>query len=219
MNISFEDEFLLIVEKPAGVPCESRGDEATVLTMLSGEAPALHNQLFLLHRLDREVGGLMAFAKTKESASFLSREITEGPFVKEYLAVIDGTLQQQKGELTDLLFHDSRKNRSYVVQRPRKGVREAKLQYDVLGVSGEKSLLRVRLFTGRTHQIRVQFSSRGTPLCGDRRYGSKENTAIALWSYRLTFCHPQSGEKLCFSLLPPVTNEPWGMFGDILQKE
>ena len=153
--------------------------------------------VYPVHRLDRDTMGLMVFAKSKEAAAFLSAQM-EKSFAKEYLARCEGVPPEQ-GELIDLLYHDRGKNKTYVVKRKRMGVKEARLSYEVLSRSEGSSLLRVRLFTGRTHQIRVQFSSRGYPLLGDKKYGAKTGGDLQLWAYRLRFVHPK-GETLNFTL-------------------
>ena len=153
-----------------------------------GELPAalkelLGGEIFPLHRLDKNVGGVMVYGRTKAAAAALSKAIQEGSMVKEYVAKVHGT-PPESGILTDLLFKDSRKNKVFVVKKARAGVKEAKLQYRHLG----EGLVHVRLFTGRSHQIRVQFSSRGFPLVGDHKYGSRaEETAPMLFSCRITF--------------------------------
>ncbi len=177
----------------------------------------LRNQLggtiYPVHRLDRNVGGVMAFARTAGAASVLSGEIADGGFVKRYLAAVKGAPLPDSGEMTDLLFRDSVSGRTYVVKRPRKGVREARLAYRTLESAEEKSLVLVRLYTGRTHQIRAQFASRGMPLLGDGKYGSRDKKCdTALWSYRLTFAHPVSGEPLEFESLPDFSQYPWSVF-------
>ena len=207
LRILFEDAALIVCEKPVGADAER-------------EMPALLREAcgcetFAVHRLDRGVGGLMVFAKTAEAAAALSEQVRDRRMRKEYLAVVSGVPAPANGTMTDLLYHDARKNKSYVVKRPRKGVREAVLDYETLASSeagGVRSLVRIRLQTGRTHQIRVQFASRKMPLCGDRRYGARDGGAeIALWSHRLAFFHPVSGEAIEFALPAPET-PPWSLF-------
>lgn len=200
MNILYEDKALIVCQKPAGVLSE-------------GEMPALLceqlslKECFVVHRLDREVGGVMVFAKTKKAAAALSKSVQDKTLKKEYLAIVEGEVTPEKGEMRDLLFRDAKKNKSFVVKRERKGVREAVLDYEVLEVrendSGMVSLVKIRLQTGRTHQIRVQFSSRKHPLVGDSRYGSRIKRDIMLWSHRLTFPHPDTGEEMEFFLDAP----------------
>jgi len=188
--VIFEDEDLVVCIKPRGVlSCADASGKKSMNDLL---AP---RKVYPIHRLDREVSGIMVFAKNEKTAAFLSN--ADG-FVKEYIARCEGSLPGE-GEMVDLLYHDRFKNKTYVVKRKRGGVREARLSYRVLSEKDGVSTVQVRLFTGRTHQIRVQFASRGCPLCGDRKYGAKSNGEIGLTAYRLTFPHP-SGELLTFEL-------------------
>ena len=210
IEVIFEDSDILVINKPVGILSEdSQKGEKGILTCLQNEnRKALH----LLHRLDREVGGVMVFAKNKKSASALSTDIANGEFYKSYLAVTDGIPESDEGIYKDLLFKDSKKNRSFVVNRMRKGVREASLEYVVLKKNEKNALVRVLLHTGRTHQIRVQFSSRKTPLTGDGRYGSKvRDCGIALYSHKIAFCHPKTKEKVEFISTPDFNIYPWNL--------
>ena len=154
----------------------------------------------------------MVFSRRKEATGKLIAAVAEHRVEKEYLAVLRGHPAEREAELTDLLFRDAAKNKSYVVKRMRKGVREARLSYRVLAETEGLTLVLVRLHTGRTHQIRVQFSSRGLPLLGDIRYGSKDpNCTAALWSYRLALTHPVTGERLDVTQ-PPPGQYPWTLF-------
>ena len=155
-----------------------------------------------VHRLDRGVGGVMVFARTRQAAAALSQSVQQGKLTKEYLCVVSGAPEAAEGVLQDLLFHDSGRNKTFVVRRMRKGVKEASLSYRVLGTAEGRSLVHVRLHTGRTHQIRVQFASRGMPLLGDRKYGGAPAEQIALWSCRLSFPHPDTGAALDFRQAP-----------------
>ncbi len=210
IEILFEDNDILVINKPIGILSEdSPKGEKGILTRLQKE------NLYLLHRLDREVGGVMVFSKNKKSASALSTDIANGKFYKSYLAVTDGVPENDEGIYKDLLFKDSKKNRSFVVNRMRKGVREASLEYAVLKKNESKALVRVLLHTGRTHQIRVQFASRKTPLTGDGRYGSKERgCSIALHSHKISFNHPRTKEKVEFISNPDFNIYPWNL-GDV----
>ena len=191
MEILFSDKNLIVCVKPVGVDSEHQLP-AMLQEVLPGE-------IFPLHRLDLNVGGVMAYARTKSCAAALSRCIQNGEMVKEYVATVHGA-PPESGEWTDLLFKDSRKNKVFVVKKPRNGVKEAKLRFLRLA-EGEESLVQIRLYTGRSHQIRVQFSSRGFPLVGDHKYGSRApQTAPMLYSCRITF--PYQGKVLQFSSLP-----------------
>ncbi len=205
MNILYQDRELLVCEKPAGLISEEGG----LPTLLRAELSL--PELYCVHRLDRETGGLMVYAKTRRAAAELSAAIAAGKLQKEYLAVVQGQ-PEPGGELWDLLYRDAAKNKSYVVKRMRKGVREALLSYRLLDTREGLSLLRVRLETGRSHQIRVQFASRGFPLAGDRKYGSAlRDWDLALWSASLAFPYPVSREMLRFTLPPPKAR-PWDLF-------
>ncbi len=208
IEILFEDNDILVIDKPVGILSEdSQKGEKGILSLLITES---RKNLHLLHRLDREVSGVMVFAKNKKSASSLSTAIAEKRFYKTYLAVTDGVPEEDEGVYKNLLFKDSKKNRSFVVNRMRKGVRDASLEYVVLKKSEKNALVRVLLHTGRTHQIRVQFSSRKTPLTGDGRYGSKvRDCSIALHSHNIKFIHPTTKEWVEFTSEPDFTVYPW----------
>ena len=176
----------------------------------------LGGDAFCVHRLDTAVGGVMVYALTRKAASQLSAYIAGDLLEKEYLAVVEGIPEPVEGVMEDLLLKDSTKGKSYVVKRLRKGVKDAKLEYRVLRsvatINGTYSLVWVRLITGRFHQIRVQFGSRRHPLLGDGKYGSKCNKcSTALWSYRLTFPHPKTGEMHIHTANPP-DRFPWNLF-------
>ncbi|MBQ6935134.1 MAG: RluA family pseudouridine synthase [Clostridia bacterium] len=218
MKVLFEDNEVIVIVKPVGVPSETtQSGEKGILDLLKNEFGL--TDLFLLHRLDRNVGGVMVFSKNKKSAACISKQIQENTFKKTYLAVADGVIEEKQGVYKDLLFKDSSKNRSYVVNRVRKGVKEASLEYMVLNNIENKTLVKVTLHTGRTHQIRVQFSSRKTPLCGDIKYGSKDRQSeIALFSHSITFSHPITNEVLTFTEFPDKLNYPWSLFGSDLSE-
>ena len=205
MDILYEDKELLLCIKPVGVLSETFG-----MPELLRDATG-HDSFFCVHRLDRAVGGLMVYAKTRDAAASLSLQIAAGKLEKDYLAVVHGHPETQ-GVMKDLLFHDATRNKSYVVKRMRKGVREAELSYRVLGERDDMSLVRIRLRTGRSHQIRVQFASRAMPLVGDSLYGSPcRNSRIALWSESLGFIHPKTGKEL-HRTAPPPDDWPWTLF-------
>lgn len=210
IKILYEDEHLIICIKPVGVLSQS-GAGANMPELLKE-----HGEIFTLHRLDKEVGGIMVFAKTHDAAGKMSAIISDGKMDKEYFAVICGTTENKSGIYEDLLFKDSSKNKSFVVKRMRKGVKKASLEYEMQSAAIKDgncySLVKIKLHTGRTHQIRVQFSSRGLPLLGDRKYGGKsEKCKTALWSYSLSFTHPFTNKKLCICA-PTPDIYPWNMF-------
>lgn len=207
-EILYADAAVAVVVKPAGVL--SQGDAEDAMPALLQKQ--LGGTIFPVHRLDQPTGGVMVYARTQDAAAKLSAQMQSEAFGKEYLAVLDGTPEPAEGELHDLLFFDRQKGKSYAVRRKRAGVKDARLAYRVLAQAEGLTLVRVRLFTGRTHQIRVQFSSRGWPLTGDGKYGSRNNRCTpALWSAELHFAHPVTGETLTFRSQPPEAY-PWTLF-------
>jgi 23S rRNA pseudouridine1911/1915/1917 synthase len=205
IEILYKDEHIVVCLKPVGVDSEGEGMPRLLKEQLGGE-------IYPIHRLDKAVGGLMAFARTKLAAGKLSAAVADRELEKEYYAVVSGKPEQPEATLEDLLYRDAAKNKSYVVKRMRRGVKSARLEYKLLESHEGESLLRIRLHTGRSHQIRVQFSSRGLPLLGDIKYGSKERRcSIALWSCRLAFKHPKTGKPMEFSANPPE-QFPWNEF-------
>ena len=187
MEILYQDSDIIVCIKPVGLDSEH-------------EVPqALGGEIYTLHRLDKNVGGVMVYARTKAAAAALSKAVQDGAMVKEYVAMVHGA-PPENGDWEDWLFKDSRKNKVFVVKKQRAGVKKARLTYRALS-SGEQSLVRIRLYTGRSHQIRVQFASRGYPLVGDHKYGSRdEKTAPMLFSCCLRF--PYKGKEVCFEALP-----------------
>ena len=191
MEILYSDREIAVCVKPVGLDSEQQVPEAL--------RAALGGEIYPIHRLDKNVGGVMVYARTRSAAAALSRCVQDGSLVKEYVALVHGT-PPEKGDWQDLLWKDSAKNKVFVVKRERKGVKPARLEFTRL-TAGETSLVRIRLHTGRSHQIRVQFSSRGYPLVGDHKYGSRsEKTAPMLFSCALTF--PWKGQEKHYELLP-----------------
>jgi 23S rRNA pseudouridine1911/1915/1917 synthase len=191
MKILFQDKDIVICVKPVGLDSEKELPLA-LQELLGGE-------MFVIHRLDKNVGGVMVFARTKAAAAKLSKAVQEGAMVKEYVAMVHGAPPEQ-GDWTDFLWKDSGKNKVFVVKRERKGVKKARLEYCRVW-QGEQSLVHVRLHTGRSHQIRVQFASRGFPLVGDHKYGSRDDAkAPMLFSCRIRF--PYGGKVCCFEEKP-----------------
>lgn len=198
VRIVFQDDHIVVCDKPRGLLSE--GDTPDALPTHLQEELSLC-EIYPVHRLDRETEGLMVYALEPQAAAKLSAQFASHTTEKEYLAEVHGVPDTPLGEWRDLLFFDRTKNRAYTVKRMRRGVKEAILRYTLLHTADGISLVRVRLLTGRTHQIRVQFASRGLPLVGDRRYGAPPTgRPMALRSCRLCFDHPVTGERLYFEL-------------------
>ena len=192
MEILYSDENIIVIIKPVGLDSEKQ--VPFELTESFG------GEIFTLHRLDKNVGGVMVYARNKKTAAELSKAIQEQKMIKEYVAEVHGSTPDN-GDWEDLLFKDSRKNKVFVVKRQRAGVKKARLEFVRLSESEGSSLVRIRLHTGRSHQIRVQFASRGYPLVGDHKYGSRSDlTSPMLHSCKITF--PYKGEVVSFESLP-----------------
>ncbi len=197
MKILFQDKDIIVAVKPPEIL--SQGDEKGRKNAVEILSEMTGGEIFPVHRLDKGVGGVMVFAKNSKAAASLSSQVSDRTMEKVYLATLHGEISEDSGRLEDLLFFDRSKNKSFVVKRERRGVKKAILDYECLSKGEGKSLVRVSLLTGRTHQIRVQFSSRGYPLFGDRRYGARdEEKNIALFSKKISFIHPSTKEKLTF---------------------
>ena len=205
MEILYEESSVIVGIKPQGVL--SQADKNGGESMITRLETYTGGEIYPVHRLDKETGGVMVYAKTKCAAAALSRDISERRFTKEYLALVHGVPERKSDTLCDLLFHDRAKNKSYVVKRERKGVKKAELEYELLYTKekdGEEySLLRVKLHTGRTHQIRVQFAHRKMPLAGDKKYGAQDSfSSLGLWAYKLDFINPETHKNTEFTALP-----------------
>ena len=209
MEIIYQDKDIIVCVKPAGVlSTDEPGGLPELIRQKLGDPNA---NVRTVHRLDRTVSGLMVLARRSKAASELSRQIREGEFGKEYMAVVHGYLQEDHGELRDLLLRNKQERKTYIVTETGKDVQEAVLEYRVLNRTEDLTRVRIQLHTGRTHQIRAQFSGQGWPLVGDRKYSTLEDDCeIALWSYRLTFKHPYSGKPMEFVLEPPA-RYPWSI--------
>ena len=205
MEIIYQDADIVVCVKPSRVLST---DEPGGMPELVRQALGTED-VRTVHRLDRVVSGLMVLARNAQAASELSRQIREDVFQKEYLAVVHGAPEEDAGRFCDLLLRDKARKMTMVATEPGKGVQEAILTYQVLAKKDSMSRVRIQLQTGRTHQIRVQFASRGLPLVGERKYSALEDPCeIALWSYRIAFAHPKTGEAMEFVLEPPE-NYPW----------
>ena len=207
MELIYVDDDILVCLKPARVlSTDEPGGVPDLAREALGDKSA---DVRTVHRLDRVVSGLMVLAHNAKAASELSRQIREDEFQKEYLAVVHGRPAENTGTLRDLLGRDKVRKMTYVAQEPAKGVQEAVLDYQVLNTASGMSRVEIRLHTGRTHQIRVQFASRGMPLVGERKYSELNDPCeIALWSYRIGFTHPKTGERMEFTQEPPDVF-PW----------
>ena len=215
IRIIYKDKELLVCEKPVGISSESPG----LPDILRHK---IHSVCYPVHRLDIGTGGVCVQALNKKACSDLQQLFQAGKVSKEYLAVISGMPETFSGEYRDYLFHDTHRNKTYVVKTLRKGSKEAFCSWKVVETVKKEnqtlSLVRVFLKTGRTHQIRVQFASRGFPLVGDRRYGSRIKSDItALWSNRICFQHPDNPEQIIDAVCAPPAVFPWILFQSVKQ--
>ena len=207
MELVYWDQDIVVCVKPARVLSTDESGGVPELVRQTLETP--DGDVRTVHRLDRVVSGLMVLARSADAASELSRQIREQTFEKEYLAVIHGHPRQEEGMYRDLLLRNKQERKTYIVTQLEKGVQEAILTYQVQAKTEDLTRVRIQLQTGRTHQIRAQFSGRGMPLVGDRKYSLLEDECeIALWSYRLAFTHPGTGKPMEFILEPPAVY-PW----------
>lgn len=210
MELLYLDKDIVVCIKPARVL--STDEPGGLPDLIRQELGNPEADIRTVHRLDRVVSGVMVLARNAKSASELSRQIREDQFAKEYLAVIHGLPMENKGTLVDLLYRDKARKMTMVAAEPGKGVQEAILDYEVLDRMEDLAKVRIRLHTGRTHQIRVQFASRGMPLVGERKYCTLEDPCeIALWSHSIGFHHPTTGKWMTFAQHPPVAF-PWSKF-------
>ena len=207
MELIYVDDDILVCLKPARVlSTDEPGGVPDLCREALGNPKA---DVRTVHRLDRVVAGLMVLARNGKSASELSRQIRDNEFQKEYQAVVHGGPAENEGTLVDLLGRDKARKMTFVAQEMAKGVQEAILDYRVLNRTADMTRVQIRLHTGRTHQIRVQFASRGWPLVGERKYSERNDPCeIALWSCRLAFTHPKTGDKMEFTHQPPM-EFPW----------
>lgn len=219
MNILFKNKDFIACVKPQGIPSQPDPSGCVDMTALLSEELIKNGEksdIFVVHRLDRSTGGLIIYARNKEAAAAFSRLVAEKDgFQKEYLAVISGRPENESGNMTDYLFKDSAQKKAFVVKSERKGAKLASLDYEVKNTVqiDEKtfSLLRITLNTGRFHQIRAQLSSRGMPIYGDGKYGSREKAPnFALWASKITFTY--KGKRYEFESAPDLDQKPWNLF-------
>lgn len=217
IEIVYLSKNLAVISKPPAIPSQSdvSGDaDAMSLTARELERRGEPSLLWLIHRLDRVVGGLLVFARNKKTAAELSAMVGGRGMEKEYLAVVEGVAPG--GAMVDYIYRDSAKAKAFVVDGKRRGAKEASLEYTPLGTleteRGVRTLVRIKLHTGRFHQIRVQFASRGMPLVGDGKYGSRDNAAKmpALFASRLAF--KTEAECVDAQRLPDTSVYPWSLF-------
>ncbi|MEG1751706.1 MAG: RluA family pseudouridine synthase [Clostridia bacterium] len=218
MDVIFEDNHLLVVQKPQNVPtqADSSGD-LDLLSMAKAYVKETKNKkgdafVGLVHRLDRPTGGSIVFAKTTKSASRLSAQIVKGKFEKKYFAVVYGNPRSKSGRLVNYLKKDEQTNIVSIVPMSEKGAKRAELVYEVLEEKEGISLIGVQILSGRSHQIRVQMANLGHPVWGDSKYGTSKAENLALWAWSLSFFHPVKKSKMTFISLPPEDDQPWKMF-------
>lgn len=224
LKVLYEDNHIIVVEKPPNIP--SQGDKTNdenMLDIIKGYIKEKYNKpgnvyAGLVHRLDRPVGGVMVFAKTSKAASRLSEQVRNKIFKKEYLAIVDGKLENKSGTLEDYLLKNEKNNMSKVVPENTKNAKYAKLDYEVLKYDSDinLSVLKVLLHTGRHHQIRVQLANCGHSICGDQKYGTRgRGKQISLWAYSLKIVHPITKEEMKFEDVPEKIG-PWSILKDIM---
>lgn len=220
IKILYEDKFIIAANKPCGVlSAASETEQESVLSLIAEQRKL--SEVYPINRLDRNVSGIILVAKKREFAAKFSALISERKINKEYLAVIHGVPQNLSGVYEDLLFRDSSCGKTFVVEKIRKGVKNASLEYSTQASKNSEdgilSLVRIKLHTGRTHQIRVQFSSRKNPIFGDGKYGSHTNRGeIALCSARISFKHPYTSKFTDIKILPDFEKAPWNHFCEFL---
>ena len=220
INVLYEDNQVLVVQKPQNVPTqEDESEDEDLLSMCKQYIKEKYNKpgnvfLGLVHRLDRPTGGVIVFARNSKSAKRLSEQIQNGTLKKTYIAIVEGEPRKRLAHLTNYLKKDEKKNKVFICPESEDGAKRADLEYTVLDTVNDLSLLQVKLFTGRSHQIRVQLSTIGNPIASDVKYGAKERGTkkLSLWAYKLEFEHPTKGEKMTFISLPNEKDDPWKYF-------
>lgn len=220
LTILYEDNHIIVVLKPQGVPtCGDESGDDSLLEAVRRYVKVTYGKpgnvyIGLIHRLDRPTGGVMVFAKTSKAASRLAEQMRSGDFEKKYFAVLVGAPKEKRATLVNYLKKNSINNMVYICPQTTDGAKMASLEYNILEEKGGYSLADIKLHTGRTHQIRVQMSGQGTPVYGDMRYGGEnaKKGNLALWAYSLSFTHPVTKERLRFMAEPPENQVPWKIF-------
>lgn len=211
LNVIYEDNHIIVVEKLPNIPSQQdKTGDIDMLTIVKKYIKEKYNKpgevyLGLIHRLDRPVGGIMVFARTSKAAARLSEQVRNKVFKKTYLTIVDGKMKEKNGTLEDYLVKNERTNLSKVTTKENKNAKLAKLDYETIKYDEELNLsvLKIRLHTGRHHQIRVQLSSRGNSIYGDQKYGTRgRGKQICLWAYSLGIIHPVTKEEMTFTCLP-----------------
>lgn len=226
LNVLYEDNHIIVVLKPQNVPSqEDESKDLDMLNMVKQYVKEKYNKpnnvyIGLVHRLDRPTGGIMVFARTSKAAERLSKQIVDKEFKKYYLAVVEGSLKDKFNRLTNYLKKDERNNKVSIVPKLETGAKLAELEYNVLSkYENSLSLLKIELFTGRSHQIRAQLSNLGNPIVSDVKYGAKQHICnnLSLWAYKICFPHPTLKKMMQFVCFPPVDEVPWKYFNlDVL---
>lgn len=215
LDILYEDKFIVCCIKPVGIISEYVQGKTNCMPEIVKKHTGAY-KIDVLHRLDKLVGGVMVFSKNRNASAALSKMILAHKVQKQYLAVVSGEPDKKQGLMQDILFRDSKLNKSFVVKSERKGTKFAELEYEVLQTvttpKGKMSLVKIELHTGRTHQIRVQFSSRKMALIGDDKYGNHDDCDIALFSHKLAFDHPVIKDKRVEVSALPANKYPWNLF-------
>lgn len=218
MDILFEDNHVIVVVKPQGVPSqEDASGDKDMLTMVKEYIKEKYNKpgnvfVGLVHRLDRPTGGVMVFAKNSKSAARLAKQMEEGTFDKTYFAITHGVLPSSHGTLVNYLKKDEKQNKVTIVPQTEEGAKRAELEYHLLAKNDGLNLVKIKLLSGRSHQIRVQLSNVKCPLVGDNKYGKAEKVMLNLFAVELSFIHPTTNQKLVFRAYPPEDASAWNKF-------
>ncbi len=220
IKVLFQDKFIVVCEKPINILSERQTNTKRTMPDILKKMTGAY-EIDTIHRLDKMVGGAMVYSKSRKATATLSAAVRDRKITKEYLAVVHGCPEPSQGEMRDILFKDSAKNKSFVIKTMRRGAKDALLEYETIATKqtdmGVLSLIKIRLHTGRTHQIRVQFSSRKMPLVYDTKYGSPEKGGnIALWSHHLCFSHPIRRGTVDEYSVPPLSQSPWSHFRAVI---